>query len=387
MISLLLKKFASPDIYSGGVLRRRYGIICGCAGIFFNLLLFAFKLFAGSISGSVAIIADSFNNLSDAATAAVTLCGFMLAGRKADSEHPFGHGRIEYICATAVSLAILLVGFELLKASVMKILHPEATVFNRYVLIILVLSIAVKLYMAFYNKKCGEKINAPSLVAVSRDSFSDCIATGAVLLCAVFMHFTKINADGFVGMVVSLLIMWTGIKSVHETISPLLGSAPDPAFVKEIEEIVNSSPETLGIHDLVVHDYGPEKLFVSLHMEVDGSKDLFVLHDAVDLTEREIAEKMHCEAIIHMDPIDTKNPVRNELFEKLKTIAREIDETVTVHDFRMVPGPTHTNLIFDVVLSPKLFPEGEKIAAQIDAEIKKIDESYFTVITVESSYV
>ena len=235
MISLLLKKFASPDIYSGGALRRRYGIICGTAGIFFNLLLFAFKLFAGSISGSVSIIADSFNNLSDAATAAVTLGGFMLAGRKADSEHPFGHGRIEYICATAVSLVILLVGFELLKASVSKILHPQVIVFNRYVLAILVLSIAVKLYMAFYNKRCGEKINAPSLIAVSQDSHSDCIATGAVLISSVIMYFTSFNIDGYMGAAVSLLIMWTGIKAVHETISPLLGSAPDQSFVKEIE--------------------------------------------------------------------------------------------------------------------------------------------------------
>lgn len=387
MISLLLKKFASPDKYSGGTLRRRCGIVCGTAGIFFNLLLFIFKLLAGGISGSVSIIADSFNNLSDAATAAVTLGGFMLAGRKADSEHPFGHGRIEYICASAVSLAILLVGFELLKASVTKIITPKTTVFNGYVLIILLLSIAVKLYMAFYNKRCGEKINAPSLIAVSQDSRSDSIATGAVLVSALFMHFTSINIDGYMGAAVSLLIMWTGIKSIHETISPLLGSAPDHGFVKDIEAIVNSCPETLGIHDLVVHDYGPEKRFVSLHMEVDGSKDLFILHDAVDLTEREISEKMHCEAVIHMDPIDTQNPVRSELFEKLKSIAQAIDETVTVHDFRMVPGPTHTNLIFDVVLPPNLFSKGDEISAQIESEIKKIDDSYYAVITVESSYI
>ena len=386
MISLLIKLFASDSSLTAAQKRSRYGFICGGVGMLLNMLLFFSKLAVGMLSGSVSITADAFNNLSDAGSSAVTLFGFVWAERKADKEHPFGHGRIEYISGFVISAAIVLVGAELLSSSVKRILNPEKFVFNRYVVVVLALSIAVKLYMAVYNTSCGKKINSPSLGAAASDSLSDCIATGAVLLSSVFMYFTNVQIDGFVGAAVSALIIRTGIKSLMETASPLLGNAPDTELVEKIEAVVRENPETIGIHDLVVHDYGPNKIFVSLHMEVDGSKNLFLLHDAVDLAEREISQQLGCEAVIHMDPIDLSNPVRQELYEKISAAAARIAPEISIHDFRMVPGPTHTNLIFDLVLPPTQYQFQKETVRKLREEIRKIDRSYFAIIKTEISY-
>lgn len=385
MISLLIRRFVPRDA-EPAVIRRRYGYICGGAGIFFNLVLFLAKLIIGTASGSIAITADAFNNLSDATSSAVTLLGFLLASRKADSEHPFGHGRIEYVCGILISVVIIYVGITLLRSSVDKILHPEIFVFSPAVAIILVLSIAIKLYMAYYNRACSKKIQSATLRAAASDSLSDCISTGAVLLCALFCHFTGIQLDGYLGAVVSLLILWTGIRSVIETSSPLLGQAPDPDFVKKVEQIVRQNPETIGIHDLLIHDYGPSKVFVSLHMEVDGSHDLYVLHDAVDLTERRITAELGCEAVIHMDPIDVRNPVLRELFYQIQAKAKELCPASDIHDFRMVPGPTHTNLIFDLVLTPEDFPNRQSIMQALQQAVEEMEGNYFAVIKAEPSY-
>ena len=385
MVLLLVKKLA-PESLSPEEMRTRCGLLCGAAGIFFNILLFIMKIVIGTIACSISITADAFNNLSDAGSSAVTLCGFWWSGRDADEEHPFGHGRIEYISGILISVLIILVGVELLKSSVEKIISPSPLVFNRFVIIVLVLSILIKLYMALYNSKIGKKIHSATLGAAASDSISDCFATGAVLLSSIFMYFTNIKIDGFVGMAVSLLVTWTGIKSVIETSQPLLGKAPDPEFVNEIGRIVRQNPETIGVHDLVIHDYGPNKLFVSLHMEVDGSKDIFELHDAVELVEMEISEKLGCEAIIHMDPLDVNNPKLNTIYTYMAGKAKENDSSLKIHDKRMVTGPTHTNIIFDVVLPPSKFSQKNEIVSRLEQALKELDETYYAVIKAEISY-
>lgn len=385
MVSLLLRLFV-PKCSCGEKARNAYGYVCGGVGIFLNLLLFGLKLFIGIISMSVAITADAFNNLSDAFSSAASLLGFLFSSRKADSDHPFGHGRVEYIAGTFISAAVILVGVELIQTSVDKIRNGGEIIFNRYVLIILIFSILVKLYMAYYNSVCGKKIGSASLKAVAADSLSDSISTGAILLSSVFTHYTGINIDGWAGLVVSALIIRTGVLAVIDTASPLLGNAPDKELVEKIEKIVRSCPETAGIHDLVVHDYGPNKVFVSLHMEVDGSKEIFMLHDAVDGVEKEISEKLGCEAVIHMDPIDLGNPLLKEVYEALNCVCRQYSDGVNVHDLRVVPGPTHTNIIFDVVIPPDLFPKKDEICSDLENCITSYGENYFAVITAEASY-
>lgn len=385
MVSLLLRWLIGENADSKKI-RSIYGYVCGGVGIFLNLFLFAAKLFIGIISSSISITADAFNNLTDAFSSLVSLFGFILSGQKADNEHPFGHGRIEYIMGTVISAAIIFVGIELLKSSFSKIFRGGEFVFNKYVVIVLLLSVVIKLYMAYYNNSCGKKIHSATLRAVSADSISDAVSTFAILLSAVFMHFTNIYIDGYVGCIVSLLIIRTGIKSVIDTSSPLLGNAPSPEFVKQVEEIVRENPETVGIHDLVVHDYGPNKIFVSLHMEVDGSKEMFALHDAVDLVERQICATLGCEAVIHMDPIDTNNPLIKEIYDVLSEECSRISDKINIHDLRIVPGPTHTNIIFDVILPPQLFSKKDSVCDILEKTVHNFNENYYAVITAEMSY-
>lgn len=385
MVSLIIRFFISPDTDAKKA-RNIYGYVCSGAGIFLNILLFALKLFIGIISMSVSITADAFNNLADAFSSGASLLGFLFSGRRADSDHPFGHGRIEYLVGTFISAAVILVGVELLQTSVKKIITPGEFIFNKSVVVILVFSILIKLYMAYYNHTCGKKINSSALKAVALDSISDSLSTAAILLSGIFMYFTHINIDGYVGLAVSLLIIRTGIRSVIDAASPLLGNAPDKELVKKIEEIVRACPQTVGIHDLVVHDYGPNKVFVSLHMEVDGAKELFMLHDAVDAVEREIADRLGCEAIIHMDPIDVNNPLLKDIYTALADECRSFSEFVNVHDLRIVPGPTHTNVIFDVVLPPEQFYKKDEICRKLEKRIISMGENYFAVITAEASY-
>ena len=385
MITLILRRFL-PENADNKTFRTIYGYVCGGTGVFLNLLLFGLKLFVGFVSSSISVTADAFNNLSDAASSVISLFGFILSSRKPDHEHPFGHGRIEYIAAIIISCAIILVGGELLISSIGKILSPGEFVFNKYVVIVLIFSVLVKLYMAYYNRKFGKKIDSASMKAVSRDSLSDALATTAILVCALVMHFFDIYIDGYVGVLVSLLIIKTGVSSVIETSSPLLGGAPEENFVRKVEEIVRSNPETIGIHDLVVHNYGPHKVFVSLHMEVDGSKEIFLLHDAADLVERQISENLGCEAVIHMDPIDVNNPILKEIYTLLQKKLEEICPRGNVHDLRIVPGPTHTNVIFDLILPPELYSSKDEIMLLLEECIRNLDGNYFAVITAEVSY-
>ncbi len=385
MIFLLKKKFAKDNMLDAK--RRTYcAFLCGGMGIFLNLLLFILKLILGIFTSAVSITADAFNNLSDAASSIVTFTGFFLSGREADSDHPFGHGRIEYISGIMISFIISFMGFELLKSSFTKILSPEKTVFNKWVVIVLLFSVLVKIYMACYNREAEKLINSPTLKAAATDSISDAVSSSAVLLSLVFMHFTSINIDGYVGLIVSFLILRAGIKAAIDTSSPLLGNPPDKEFVSSIEKIIMECPETVGMHDLVVHDYGANKRFVSVHMEVNGAKNLFELHDAVDLTERRISTELNCEAVIHMDPIDLKNPLLGEIYEKVSEKARILCEGLSVHDMRIVPGSTHTNVIFDLVIPAPLFKNRNFYANELAKAISEIDENYYAVITTEISY-
>lgn len=385
MVDFFVKLFSRGNP-SNDKIRTLYGYVCGIMGIFFNIVLFCAKLFIGTISGSISITADAFNNLTDAGSGVITFLAFFFASKRADKDHPFGHGRIEYICGILVSAIIIIVGGELFLSSFQRILDPVELEFSLALAIVLVISVAVKFYMYLYNNVAGKKIDSGALKAVASDSLGDCIATTAVLVGALFTYFTSINIDAYVGAVVSLLIIKTGITSVLETLSPLLGEKPDPELVEKIKNIVMASDKAFGIHDLVVHDYGPGKRFVSLHMEVDGKDDIYILHDDVDRVEKNIFETLGCETVIHMDPIDIGNPIIKNLSELLLNKANEIDPSINVHDLRIVPGPSHTNVIFDVALSPDLFTKADEIVNSLSRAVEGYGENYFAVINPEISY-
>ncbi|MBE6918463.1 MAG: cation transporter [Ruminococcaceae bacterium] len=385
----LLARWLIPNYENtaDGAVRRAYGQLCGIVGIALNVLLFAGKFFAGTLSGSIAVTADAFNNLSDAGSSVVTLLGFRLAGRKPDPEHPFGHGRIEYISGLAVSALILLMGVELAKSSFQKILHPEAVEFSPVAVVILLASIAVKLYMSIYNRRIGKKINSSAMVATGIDSLSDTISTAAVLVAMVVGKFSGLMIDGWVGMLVALFILYSACRAAMETVGPLLGQAPEEEFVRRIEELVMAHDEVCGIHDLVVHDYGPGRVMISLHAEVPASGDILELHDMIDGIEMELRQQLDCEAVIHMDPIVTDDALTTELRQKMALLVKEVDEHATIHDFRMVMGPTHTNLIFDAVVPFGGTKTNSQLEEEIKQKVRQMEGTYFAVVRVENSYV
>lgn len=388
MIEFLARVFIRHrDGLSPSALRQAYGQLCGAVGIGLNLLLFVGKLFAGTISGSIAITADAFNNLSDAGSSLVTLLGFRLAGRKPDPEHPFGHGRMEYISGLAVAGLILLMGVELGKSSLKKILSPEEIVSSPLVLAILAVSVAVKLYMFYYNRSIGKKIKSAAMSATATDSLSDAVSTTAVLIATLVGQLTGLNIDGWVGLLVALFILFSAYKAAKETLSPLLGQTPDPEFVERIEQIVLSYPEVLNIHDLIVHDYGPGRMMISLHAEVSADGDLLQLHDVIDNAEHRLKKELGCMAVIHMDPIITNDAHTDALRMAVAEKVKSIDPRLTIHDFRTVSGPTHTNLIFDVVVPYDVKLTADEVRRRIGALVKELDENYFAVVQVDNSYV
>lgn len=388
MITLLSRWFIRDrDHVTDPAVRRAYGQLCGLAGIGLNVLLFIGKFLAGTISGSIAITADAFNNLSDAGSSVITLLGFRLAGRKPDPEHPFGHGRIEYISGLIVSGLILLMGAELAKTSFDKILHPAAVDFSVIAMVILAVSILVKLYMSLYNRQIGKKINSAAMAATAADSISDAISTSAVLAAMLVAKFSGLMIDGYVGMIVAVLILISGVKAAKETIAPLLGQAPETEFVQQIERIVMSHPPICGIHDLVVHDYGPGRVMISLHAEVPAGGDMLELHDVIDNAEIALRRELNCEAVIHMDPIVTDDGITSELRAKVSKLVKTIDERITIHDFRIVPGNTHTNLIFDAVVPFDIGISAQEVSERISRLVSEMDSNYFAVVLVEHSYV
>ena len=385
MLKLLIRLFIhDSENCTDPRVRTAYGRLCGIYGIFLNLLLFAGKYAAGLLSGSVAITADAFNNLSDAGSSVITLLGFALAGKKADPEHPFGHGRIEYITGLAISVIILLVGADLGKNSFEKILHPTPVEAGLVPALILIAAIVVKVYISFYNRAIGKKIRSSVMEATALDALTDTISTFVVLISMAVSFFFKINIDGWAGLIVALFIVYAGFSAAKDTIAPLLGKAPDPDFVRSIEETVLAHEEILGIHDLFVHDYGPGRVFISLHAEVDGHGDFFGLHDVVDTAETELKEKYGCLATIHMDPIDSSNPAVNALRDRvLETLRSEISEDIKIHDFRVVPGPSHTNLIFDAAVPVDFKLSDAAVESRIKEAVRSSFENCFAVVSID----
>lgn len=366
--------------------RQAYGVLCGAVGIFFNILLAVGKFVAGLLSGSIAIMADAANNLSDAGSSLIVLFGFKLAGQKPDPDHPFGHGRVEYISGLLVSMLIIYMAVELLKSSVDAILHPGEINFDPVILIILIASILVKFYMFWYNRKYGRKIRSEAMLATSMDSLSDMGATTVVLVSMLVSHYTSFQIDGICGVLVAILIFYAGYKSAKETINPLLGQPPEPEFVQRIEEIVLSEEEITGIHDLIVHNYGPGRVMISLHAEVPADGDILALHDIIDNVEHRLKNELHCAAVIHMDPVSTRDEKTLELKQLVTDIVKEVDPVLSIHDFRVVAGPTHTNLIFDMVVPFDFALSDVDVADKVQNKIWKHNPVYFAVIEIDKAY-
>ncbi len=387
MISFLAKKLIknSGDTHLPSV-RAAYGTLCGIAGIVLNLLLFGGKLFAGLISGAISVVSDAFNNFMDAASSVITLIGFRLSEQKPDKDHPFGHGRIEYVAGLIVSMLIILVGFELGKSSLEKIFAPEEVTFSPVVAVILGISVLVKLYMAIYNFRIGNKISSAAMRATGTDSLSDCVATGAVLVCLLLSYWLDVQLDAYCGLLVSGFILFSGIRAAKETVDPLLGSAPGKELIDRITEIVYAQPCVSGIHDLIVHDYGPGRMMISLHAEVPADADILEMHDAIDQIENALRDALQCDAVIHMDPIATDDEQILAMKEKVAALVRCIDHGLSIHDFRMVVGTTHTNVIFDVTVPFEVKKSHGEIREDIETIIKTLDPNYFAVVNIEKSY-
>lgn len=384
MISFLSRLFIkNRDRVTDARVREAYGTLCSIVGIALNILLFAGKYFAGVISGSIAISADAFNNLSDAGSSLVTLLGFRLAGKQPDSEHPYGHGRMEYISGLVVSMFIILMGFELGKSSVEKIIHPEVLEVGWLPMAILLAAICVKLYMFLYNRAIGKKISSSAMFATATDSLSDCVATGVVLVSMLIARFWGVNIDAYAGAAVSLFILYSGINAAKDTLAPLLGQPPEPEFVKNITALVMAHPEIHGVHDLIVHDYGPGRAMVTLHAEVDGKSDIFHLHEVIDHIEFEIFRSFGCVATIHMDPVDTENKVISKLKDDVAALLKTIDERLTIHDFRVSPGKSHINLLFDAVIPYDFRLTDEETIKEIQLLVYENYPGYFAHVTID----
>ena len=394
MVTLLAKIFIQEKNDQAKI-REEYGVLCGVVGILFNVLLFAGKFLAGTISHSIAITADAVNNLSDAGSSIVTLAGFKLAGTKPDPEHPFGHGRIEYISGLVVAAAILLMAYELIRDSVGKIVHPEETEFSGLIVVILVLSILVKLYMYFYNHTIGKKLDSAAMQATAIDSLSDTCATMAVLAATLIGHFTGLHIDGWCGVLVGVFILYAGISAAKETLNPLLGQPPAEDFVMQIDRIVMSHPEICGIHDLIVHDYGPGRKMVTLHAEVPADGDILEVHDVIDNVENELREKLGIESTLRYwmgnirgDLTIIQEAVERELKAAVVSITKGIDDVITIHDFRVVSGPTHSNLIFDVLVPFQFKMSDEELVAAICGRVTEcLGDNYYPKIKVDHAYV
>lgn len=389
MTNLLIKLFVkdSENINDTNV-RGRYGILSGCAGIVVNVILCLAKFFVGTVTNSIAITADAANNLSDAGSSAVTVFGFKMSSRPADKEHPFGHGRIEYITAMIVSFIILFMGIELAKQSFDKIIHPEDVAFNLVGAIIIGVSILGKVWLAVFNSKLGKKINSPAMSAVVADSLSDIAATSTTLIALILSNFfPTLHIDGYLGILVACFVLRAGFGIFKETLSELIGQPPTKEMVDDIENKILKYPNVSGIHDLILHNYGPGRLFGSVHVEMPSDLDIMIGHDIIDNIEHEVGTQTGIQLVVHYDPVE----INNENVIKLKALAQEVLKTVgeelSLHDFRVVDGPSHTNLIFDIVTPYKYKKSNDEIIAETSKKIKEINETYFSVINVEHSFV
>lgn len=388
MTSLLIRLFVknNGDIKSKSV-RSAYGKLASFVGIVCNALLFAVKITVGTISGSVAITADAVNNLFDASSSIISLLGFKLASKPADEDHPYGHARYEYLSGLLVAILIMYIGIELLKSSVAKIITPSPVAFSWITVAVLVLSVAIKLWLSLFNKNIGQKINSSTLIATSVDSRNDVITTASVIIAMIVSHYTSFELDGYVGCAVALFILYSGFGLIRETLDPILGKAPDAEFVAEIKNKIESYDGVIGTHDLMIHDYGPSCQFASVHAEVAAEDDAVVMHDIIDNIEREIKNTYGLSLVIHMDPIVTKDETVNTIKLRLSEKICEIDERLTIHDLRVVQGPTHTNLVFDCVVPHGFKLSNKELREKIHAAAKSIDKKYICVVTIEHSFV
>ncbi len=382
MTKLLINLFANGDPKDPDI-RRRIGCLGSMTGIVMNIFLFCGKLLAGVIAGSISVMADAFNNLSDAGSSLITLVGFRVAGRPADREHPFGHGRMEYVSGLIISFVILMMGFELGKSSVSKIVHPEDMKLSRLALIILIVSVAAKLWMFLFNRKLGRYINSQTLRATAMDSLTDSVATCAVLISMLISVFTGLHTDGIAGLLVSLFIVYTGVEAFRGSVTPLLGARPDSELVGRIYERVMSYPEIVGVHDLMVHDYGVGRIIVSLHAEVPVTMDFGEAHELIDIIEDDLKSEYKCVATIHMDPVDNMDEETVALKEMCGKLVSEIDPRLTIHDFRMTKGTTHVNLLFDVVVPFGFSLTDSEVAEHIRQKIRAADDKYYAVVNVD----
>lgn len=374
------KNVTSSDV------RRAYGTMASVVGVIVNLLLFAGKLTVGTLAGAISITADAFNNLSDAGSQIISLVSFRISSKPADRAHPFGHARIEYVASMIVSFLVLLVGFELLTGSIDKLIHPDPPSRERWVVTVCVLAAAIggKLWLGLFNRRLGRRIDSSVMRATAADAFSDALSTTAVLAGTVlYVAFGWVWVDAVMGLVVALLIMWAGVKILNETKNSILGEAPSDDVIAGIRRVVGEYPGALGIHDLVVHSYGPGRTIASLHVEVDGREDIFVLHDMIDNIERHISSELGIEAVIHMDPIVTDDLRVTELRAHALAAAESVDPRLCIHDFRYVAGRTHSNLIFDIAVPFEVPLTDDEIRAAVTSELRKIDGRFETVITID----
>ena len=368
-------------------MRTAYGVLASIVGIFCNVFLFAVKFVVGLVLHSVSVTADAFNNLSDAGSSIISFVGVKMAEKPADKDHPFGHGRIEYIAALVVSFLVLEVGFTFLKDSFGKILHPETMNFQIVSVVILILSIAVKLWLGLFNRKLGEKIDSKVMMAVFTDSMGDVITTSATILSLIFFAVTDINIDGIVGVGVALVVMWAGVGIAKDTLEPLIGQAIDPEVYGEIKHFVEKYDGIEGTHDLIVHNYGPGRSMASIHAEVPRETDIEVSHEIIDRVEREVARKLNIFLVIHMDPVEIHDEKVLAVKAKLNGVIRALDPDLTFHDFRVVNGQEQINLIFDLVIPFSYSQdEADKVVHQVKSLMKEVDGRYQCVITVDKNY-
>lgn len=385
MTELLLRLFIKDREHTDDPdTRADIGKLAGTTGIICNLLLFAGKLIMGLLSGALSIVADAINNLTDASSSVVTLLGFRMAQQPADEDHPFGHARYEYLSGLAVSALILVIGFELATSSVKKIIHPEAVEFSYVAILVLVASIAIKLWMSLFFNKLGKTIRSTALTATAADSRNDCVATGAVLAGLLIGHFLKINVDGWFGLGVALFILWSGIQNAKETISPLLGERAEKELIDKLTKLVMSHDKILGIHDLLIHDYGPGQRYATLHAEVSAEEDPLDSHELIDDIECDALEELNVHLVIHYDPVVLNDPEWNAVSAMLRKIVADIDPVFTIHDFRMVRGSDRTTLIFDVVIPFDKMKNRKEIKKQIRQALAETGETYVSVIRFDA---
>ncbi len=388
MSEIILRLFIKnhQDTKNPGV-REKYGYLGSITGIIINILLAAAKYLIGVITNSIAITADAVNNLSDSVSCVITLVSFKMANMKPDKEHPFGHGRIEYVAALIVGFIVELMGYELIKSSIEKIRNPEAVVFSVPAVIVLLISIGGKIWLAVFNRHLGKKIDSPAMSAVVTDSISDTTATAITLISLVASLFTDFPLDGYMGIVVSLFILYSGFGILKESVGIILGKPPEKELVDELVEFIMSHDEILGIHDLVIHSYGATRTFASVHTEISSDGDLLKAHDTIDSIERLTKEKFGIELVIHMDPIVTNDEKTERYYQYIHKTVKDFDSSLSIHDFRVVEGPTHTNLIFDIVIPHKYKLTEKELIAEISNLVNSENENYFLVITVDNCYI